>query len=233
MPQSPFTLSDRRDGRPLVGVTGDHVNGRTTCPDTYIYAIEVAGGLPIVLPNAPALSGAYAEICSALVLTGGDDPDMTEFGEATHPAATVVAPERQAFETALLREFNRSHPEKPVLGVCLGMQWMGLLAGGRLDQHMPDTLGTHADHADDRPHTIEPTAAQSWISRGVVTSKHHQAISDPGSLSVVAVAHDGVIEAIDDPRRPYYRGVQWHPERTEDSFLGLDLYLALIESARG
>ena len=64
---------------------------------------------------------------------GGDDPRTEPFGEPTHPKATPVEPERQAFETALLEELQR-RPGAPVLGVCLGMQMMALHAGGKLNQ---------------------------------------------------------------------------------------------------
>jgi putative glutamine amidotransferase len=40
-------------------------------------------------------------------------------------------------------------------------------------------------------------------------------VNDPGRLRVVATAADGVIEAIVDPGRRFYLGVQWHPERTQ------------------
>jgi putative glutamine amidotransferase len=113
------------------------------------------------------------------------------------------------------------------------MQWMALFAGGSLDQHMPDRCPTHADHANDSAHSIEPEFPGAWLLTGSVTSKHHQAVSDAGSLRIVARAHDGVIEAIDDPGRRFYRGVQWHPERTTNDPLGADIYRALIAAARG
>jgi putative glutamine amidotransferase len=46
-----------------------------------------------------------------------------------------------------------------------------------------------------------------------VNSAHHQAVKDvaPGMV-VDAVAADGVIEGIEDPRHRFCLGVQWHPE---------------------
>ena len=215
---------------PLVGITCDTIGGRSVCPSTYTGAVTGAGGIPVCLPNIAGHASAYAERFNAFVFTGGEDPDMAPFGEATHACATVVEPDRQAFEVALLRELETNHKDKPVLCVCLGMQWMALLAGGSLDQHMPDKLPSHEDHADDHTHPIEPAVPDSWLPSGSVTSKHHQAVSDPGALRVVARAHDGVIEAIDDPNRRFYRGVQWHPERTANAPLGIDLYRALIDA---
>ena len=55
--------------------------------------------------------------------------------------------------------------------------------------------------------------------QATVVSWHRQAVAPGpsegfvGRLRVLAVAPDGVIEAIDDPQRAFYLGVQWHPER--------------------
>jgi putative glutamine amidotransferase len=49
--------------------------------------------------------------------------------------------------------------------------------------------------------------------RMAVNSAHHQAVKDvPAGIVVDAVAPDGVIEGIEDPRRRFCLGVQWHPE---------------------
>ena len=50
---------------------------------------------------------------------------------------------------------------------------------------------------------------------GAIRSHHQQAVAHAGALRVVAAAEDGIIEAIDDPARRFYLGVQWHPERSD------------------
>ncbi len=46
-----------------------------------------------------------------------------------------------------------------------------------------------------------------------VNSAHHQAVKAPAPGMIVdATAPDGVIEGIEDPRRRFCIGVQWHPE---------------------
>ena len=46
-----------------------------------------------------------------------------------------------------------------------------------------------------------------------MNSAHHQAVDATGPGVVVdAVAPDGVIEGIEDPRRRFCIGVEWHPE---------------------
>ena len=106
------------------------------------------------------------------------------------------------------------------------MQMMALVAGGTLDQHLPDTTPTHADHWNN-DHDVRAVAGD-LIRPGTVRSKHRQAIADPGTMRTTAVSHDQLIEAVDAPERRFYVGVQWHPERTE----GDHIIEALVEAAR-
>ena len=167
------------------------------------------------------------------VLTGGDDPAMERYGVTTHPAATIEDPVRQAFDECLLARRAALVPDLPLLAICLGMQFLALSRGGTLNQHLPDDTPTHADHRDNRVHPIVPEAAvgDTVLRGGMVTSWHHQAVRDPGDLRVLARAHDGVIEAIDDPGQAFCLGVQWHPERTEDHGLGDGLFAGLVQAA--
>lgn len=213
------------ESSPLIGLTPDFVDGRIALRPTYLEAVRAAGGLPVVLSGAVADVPAVLERCDGLIFTGGDDPIMEAFGDRTHPAATRVDPLRQEFELALLEALD-AQPETPVLGVCLGMQMMGLHAGGVLDQHLPETLPSFQLHADGSEHEVDGA-----LGCGRVWSRHRQALTDPGSLRVVATAEDGVIEAVEAADRRLYLGVQWHPERTEVGELGDGLFRKLVKAA--
>lgn len=224
--------------RPLVGITSDlrEIEGstRAVTPTAYARSVADAGGVPVLLAPIVELIPELIARCDAFLFTGGRDADTTRFGVPRHPAADLVHPERQAFETALLLALRDRRPEAPVLGVCLGMQMMALVSGGRLNQHLPDTLPTHAQHAGNRVHAVEPSdplARRFALVAGEVCSSHHQTVEHPGSLTIVARAPDGVIEAVADPDRACYLGVQWHPERTKDPRTGLAVFRALIAAA--
>ena len=249
--------------RPRIGITVDNKDNtaesrRYESGIAYSRAIAEAGGLPLLLPHEPALADDYVALCDGIMLTGGADPRMEAFGQRTHEKARPVDERRQAFELAMLAALDRRR-ERPALGICLGMQFMGLHAGGRLNQHLPDTLGEAAAlHQKDARHavkvrvrdsvlvgsalrtssllsprggeevrTADPTKAQS-----LVTSWHRQALDDPGRLRLIATAPDGVIEAIDDPSRPFYLGVQWHPERGDDGPLSRGLLARFVDACR-
>ena len=213
-------------GKPVIGITADLIdhNGllRAAAPMNYVNAVANAGGVPVVVPPHPQTTIALLERLDGVVLTGGDDPATDPFGVPTDPRATRVSPQRQAAESLLLEHLAEHRLDMPVLGVCLGMQMMALHAGGELDQYMPDTTPTHADHWENR-HAVR-SIDEELLASGVVNSKHKQAVAKPGTLRVIAEAHDGVCEAIVDPDRHFYLGVQWHPERTEQETLGIKLF---------
>lgn len=225
---------------PIIGITADNAgntaaSGKYESAIRYSSAVANAGGVPVVLPHELALAEAYASLCDGLVLTGGVDPDTTAFGEPMHAMARPVDGRRQAFELAVLDACRDHLPDKPVLGVCLGMQLMALHAGGRLNQYLPDTLAQPQVHEGDNRHAIELRVDDSALGAVATTvvSAHRQAVSHAGALRVVAEAPDGVIEAVDDPTRRFYVGVQWHPERGGDDGLNRRLFRRLIEVAVG
>ena len=221
--------------RPLVGITTDidPADGRRFVRPAYAQRVAEAGGLPIILAPDIQLIDDYRSRCDAFILTGGDDPIMEQWGAPTHPKATKVHPERHAFEIALLEALD-DRPEIPVLGICLGMQYMALRAGGAIDQHLPDSRPEIASrHWGKVEHGVELLNRQSSIvNRQSVLSHHRQAIVDPGSLDVCArCVDDDLIEGVCDPQRAFYLGVQWHPERTHDERGGIGLFRALVECA--
>lgn len=222
-------------GATLVGITPDLIEKdgtqRLICGRGYLDAVVAAGGVPVVLHPDTALIGEYLARCDAFIFTGGDDPKMEKYGYPTHPKATPVFDRRQQFEEALIEALSSTAPDMPVLGICLGMQMMALAAGGKLDQYMPDSMPDAAHHWN-AVHQIKPESQSPLDLRGEVFSRHKQAITDPGTLRVLARADDEVIEAVGDHKRAFYIGIQWHAERTQTAALGQELFTKLVAAAR-
>ncbi|MDY7108985.1 MAG: type 1 glutamine amidotransferase [Planctomycetota bacterium] len=211
--------------RPCIGITPDLEKDAYRVSRPYADLVARAGGTPLILPCRPESIDAYLETCAGFLFSGGDDPDMRRWNLPLHPQARPIDPRRQAFELDLLAALD-AEPERPVLGVCLGMQLMALHAGGALEQYLPDALPTAGDHWGRKMHAVN-----GELGDGIVHSHHRQAIIDPGRLRIVARAPDGVIEAVAAPDRACYLGVQWHPERTEDAALGYELIRRLVAAA--
>lgn len=227
---------------PLIGIScdvgkTDSGAARAQVGMAYIEAVERAGGVAVLLPPVANWAARHVDTCDGIVTVGGADPDMTAWGIANHAQSNRMSPVRQAYEQALLTALDAARA-KPVLGVCLGMQLMGLHAGGTINQHLPDTLREgakrHQVSGGDAVHGVDPygpIADRLGLRAGRVASNHHQALESAGRLEVVARGDDGVIEAVADPARRFYLGVQWHPERTADAAVGAALFARLVEAA--
>ncbi|MFO0895727.1 MAG: gamma-glutamyl-gamma-aminobutyrate hydrolase family protein [Phycisphaerales bacterium] len=217
------------DSRPLIGISA---NVRSQDSGTlyslhrdYARMVAAAGGVPVVLVHEPETAAAVLDRIDGVLITGGADVDVRPLGLPLHPAAEVMDPLRQEGEFALLRALDQ-RPDLPVLGICLGMQLMGVHAGCQLIQHLADHLPESERHLANARHAVDGD-----LGCGAVASSHHQALGDAGPFAVTARSDDGVIEAIRHPGRPFYLGVQWHPERTPDPVLGLGVIRRLVEAA--
>lgn len=212
-----------RTGQPRIGITADverdaRGRARHQVAGAYVDAVVAAGGLPVILPADESVRERLLAAVDGVLLTGGDDIDVRGFGIELHPEAKVMDPLRQSADFGLLRSLDRD-PRMP--------RQMGLHRGARLIQHLGDSLADADRHRGDREHPVDTA-----VGRGPVASSHHQALADGGALEVIGRADDGVIEAVRDPSRPFYLGVQWHPERTADDSMGVGIVRMLVDAAR-
>lgn len=217
---------------PLVAVTttmlphgGAHRRPQVVLYTSYLSVLDHIGMASVLLTpahSAPSLQ-ALVERCSGLVLTGGEDVDPRRYGEDPIVELGTIAPERDDMEvTALGAALER---DLPVLGICRGCQVLNVFYGGTLYQDLQSQRPGTASHEQEawggRSHAVrvEPGSRLDEIVQGqelTINSFHHQAVREPGpGLEVVALAEDGVIEAIEARDRSWVLGVQWHPERHE------------------
>lgn len=227
--------------RPVIGISTYReqvrFGGWNTAADvlhaTYARSIEAAGAVAVLLPPQHSGAAEVAHRVDGLVVAGGADVDPARYGAAPHLRTKSWRPDRDAWEWALLDAADAAG--RPVLGVCRGMQLMAVRAGGSLEQHLPDVVG-HSEHAPAPGAfgwTSIRTASGSLTRRLVgdqlqVSCAHHQAVAQHPGFEVTAQAADGTIEAIEDPERPFWLGVQWHPEYGDD----YGLFRGLVTAAR-
>jgi putative glutamine amidotransferase len=207
----------------------------------YASAISAAGGTPVLLPHEPESVEAYLRIADALVVTGGGfDVDPALFGASARHATVKLKEKRTRFELAVTKAFLDA--DKPVLGICGGEQLLNVVLGGTLIQHIPDEVANALKHEQPNPRNepghrvrVAPGTRLHAIVGAMelpVNSAHHQAVKDVArGVTVNAVAEDGVIEGIEDSKRRFCIGVQWHPEFTLSEG-DARLFAALIDAAK-
>ena len=215
--------------KPLIALTLDYETskGYSNYPwyairENYFTSIEESGGIGVGIPHNMKDIVSLLHKIDGLVITGGNfDIDPNIFGESSVHKTVKLKENRTNFE--LLAAEIMLKQNKPVLGICGGEQLINVLYKGSLIQHIPDEIKNSIEHEQKNPrneagHSVtiqENTKLYSIISKQniMVNSAHHQAIKVPGKgLIVNALSNDGVIEGIEDPKKSFCIGVQWHPE---------------------
>lgn len=194
----------------------------TVAQSKYMESLARAGaGMRWVELNDPEQAVQDALTCDGLLLPGGGDMDPKFYGQERIPACGEPNLLRDAAEPLLLRAFLAA--DKPVLGICRGIQVMNAVLGGDLYQdikpfeHLP-----HNGHWA-KVHTVTVRRG-TLLSRilgqdtVLVNSQHHQAVDRvaPG-FTLAALSEDGIVEAIEKPDARFCLGVQWHPEWLSDA----------------
>jgi putative glutamine amidotransferase len=218
--------------KPIIGIPcatlelqGEPKREASYMPHSYIKAVELAGGAPLLIPlvaQESTLQALYARI-DGLLLAGGGDIDPIRFGESPHPGLGTVEAQRDWVELTLTPWALADG--MPVLAICRGIQTLNVAAGGSLWQdiaaQLPNSLRHpwYPDYPRDRLSHAVQLDVDSRLAEILgaaeldVNSLHHQAVREVGKgLRVTGRAPDGVIEGIEGDGEAWVVGVQWHPE---------------------
>lgn len=211
----------------------------------YFDLVTEAGGIPVMLPlvSDPEDIGQLADRCDSLLFSGGHDVSPSMYREKPVPELGPVCEERDRMEaTALEKALEK---DKPVLGICRGIQLINAALGGTLYQDLPTMRPSDVCHRQERPydspsHDVtlpegSPLAVLTGRNVLHVNSCHHQAVRDlaPG-LTAMAYAPDGIIEAVACPDHRFLWAVQWHPEFSfRKDPVSVQIVRAFVESCGG
>lgn len=209
--------------QPIIGIsgnhykTGDHTEPLLSYTQTcLVNAIEDAGGIPLIFPvTRPQLAEQYMKLVDKLVLNGGQNVEPIHYQEKLLIDSSNYFPERDRFELALIEAAH--HQEKPIFGICRGLQLYNVAQGGSLHQ---EVLGHWQENTGNQPSQdlyfpIESQLSQIYAQEPTVNSFHRQAINKLApSLEIIALSPDKqTIEAVQSTRDSHtFLGVQWHPE---------------------
>lgn len=235
--------------QPLIGISGsitkdDSQHFLLRC---YMQRLTENGAIPLLL--SPDMDDEQIDQCAkqldGLMLAGGNDIDPALYGHAAVPELGEVNPLRDRLEMRIVPAFLREN--KPVFGICRGIQALNVALGGSLYQDLPSQYRDTPEgmeritHSQPAPYDVPVHSADilpgtmlariTGAEKLMVNSMHHQAVwtAAPG-LTVCARAADGVIEAVEMQGSPFVLAVQWHPERLTDD-ASRSLFAAFVRAA--
>ncbi|MBR0381430.1 MAG: gamma-glutamyl-gamma-aminobutyrate hydrolase family protein [Eubacterium sp.] len=211
--------------KPIIGLTplwDDDKDSIWMLPG-YMDGIVRAGGTPVMFP----LNADEAELvrltgmCDGILLTGGHDVSPEIYHEEPLAGLVSACRMRDDMEKVILKEAIKT--DKPLLGICRGIQFINAVLGGTLYQDLPGQRPSDIDHHQQPPYD-RPVHRVSIVGDSplynllktedlAVNSYHHQAVKDLApSLESMALSEDGLVEALFMPHHRFLWAVQWHPE---------------------
>ncbi len=215
----------------------------------YLDAITRYGGEPVRLDarSTPDERRAAFAAMDGLLLSGGEDLDPARYGRPNE-GSTDIERDRDELEAEAWAAAESN--DRPVLGICRGIQSINVFAGGTLLQDVGGHRGPGWRTGPAHVHPIRllpgsrltrilfPTNAGGGSL--TVNTYHHQAVrrSDlaPGLVpAAVAPSPAGeIVEALEGSGPRFVAGVQCHPERTESTPPAFErLWRFFVEASRG
>ncbi len=206
--------------KPRIGITTSYKDNRQSVDVHYANAVENAGGIPILIPmfQHKETANDFASLLDGLIITGGPGITRGLIGDLPDdlPPVDIV---RDTSDELIYHAMS----ERPILGICYGMQFVNAMAGGTIYADVQNQKNSNV-HSSGRGATDHPIRIESDthlhnilnVSELITNTYHLQAIAEVGDgLTVTATAEDGVVEAIESNDGRII-GVQFHPERMTD-----------------
>lgn len=189
----------------------------------YFDGIMEAGGFPVMLPlsSSPKILYEALRRCDGFLLTGGDDVDPMVYHASRSLKCGESCSARDEMESWLIPKILKS--DKPLLGICRGIQILNAVLGGTLYQDLPSEHHSSVIHCMKPPYDreihkvslVEGSFLHQIFKTDLigVNSYHHQAVKEVADqLEVEAWSEDGLCEAVSVKGAHFAHALQWHPE---------------------
>jgi putative glutamine amidotransferase len=177
----------------------------------YFTAIEKAGALaiPVTYNNIEQ----QIDELDGIVLPGGDfsTPSCYYIENSDNP----YQDDGLWFDAYMAISNYALLKNKPILGICAGMQTLAIMLGGKLKMGLENH---RLEQNDILAHSISINKDSKLYDvfgsqEIMVNSIHREAVAQVSDkFKVTAIAEDGTIEAIESTEHDFVLGVQWHPE---------------------
>lgn len=183
--------------KPIIGITcREEIISSFNCQfvhNEYYESVIKSGGSPLML--LPCYDDKILAFCDGFIITGGSY--------------------ETAFDFYVLDYAKRNN--KPILGICLGMQVMAMSDGTKLK-----SIG-NLSHTSEEKYVHDITITKDSLLYSIigkenisVNSRHKFKINELNNYKITSLAPDNVIESIELSNQLFHIGVEWHPETLYD-----------------
>lgn len=149
-----------------------------------IEVIQEKGGLPISIYDIESVN-----LCNGIIVPGGDDVIESDL---------VII--KYAYDI-----------DKPLLGICLGMQEMGIVFNGKLSEEVKyEHLKPGVNYVHNVNIVNNSKLHDILGGSNIKVNSRHKNYLEYTDLVISGISD--VIEAIEDKTKKFFIGVQWHPE---------------------
>lgn len=192
----------------------------------------------LLLPQSKESLEKELSRCDGLIIPGGDDVNPKSYNQENIHSHVID----ESIEQLDLDSIEIMHKlNKPIFGICRGLQILNVAFGGTLVQdinkQLHDKSNHNYSHLNNMPlnghkiHIQDETRLAKILKTDIeVNSYHHQCIDTLAPIfNISAYSEDGLIEAIETEN---ILAVQWHPERMCSINEFQELFNYFVESCR-
>ncbi len=194
--------------RDYLSQTGNNLYGIRTDLISYLrkYNVEVIG-IPVILDSMD------------------DDEEFRRVEEALKECRGVILPGgANLYDIDLKITKYLYEQDIPTLGICLGMQIMSVFKNGDIEYLKNKNHQSNDDYVHNIKIKENSLLAKILGEKQIKVNSRHLEHITTTDLNIVAIAEDLTIEAVEDPTKRFFVGVQWHPESLSNDIYSKKLF---------
>ncbi len=210
----------------------------------YMEGVIEAGGIPVMMPltDDEYILEKLINSYDGFLFTGGQDVSPSIYNEEIKYDNVITCEKRDKMEEICLKLIMKKN--KPILGICRGIQFINASLGGSLYQDLKTEHKSNICHTQQAPydnpcHEVKilndtPLYNSLGVNSIMVNSYHHQAINNlANDLEPMAISIDGLIEAVYMSNYSFLWAIQWHPEFSyKNDIYSKGIFKSFIESMK-
>lgn len=192
--------------------------------ESYIRAVIKSGGIPVII--SPTQNIEYEKYNTHVKLKEEELDNLESVLDITDGIIMPGGDDAFCYDYDILEYAIKRN--KPILGICLGMQIMCNLNKSGLTDVYNHYLTNHKIELD------KNSILYNIFKKDIlyVNSRHKEQVKKTGEYRIVAVSDDDVIEAVQLDSNTFNIGVEWHPEDMTEQIILFEKFIQVVKKQK-